>query len=210
MDSESRLRIVLADDHRVFAQSLELLLRAQRSVKMVHAYFSGGELLASDRTPLADVVLLDIRLPDIDGLECVEILRARHPRLAFLLMSGLPNHSTVARAAKLGVNGFVTKCCSFAELMKAIRAVSQGRSYYDLSIRSLSREVDAGVLGDQLSRRELEILRAVTQGCTSRQIAAELSISPRTVEKHRQNIRIKTRKTRAAQLAAHAVAQGLV
>lgn len=210
MPIPSRIRILLAEDHRLFAQSLQLVLRSQPDLTAVHLAHSGRELLDSSHLAKADVVILDLRLPDINGLDCAGELRERFPALKFLVMTGQPSHAAVARAVEVGVEGFITKSCNTTELLRAIRTVAKGRRYFDAAAESLRREVDSGYLGTPLSNRELTIVREVARGLTSRQIAEVLNIRPRTVEKHRQNIRVKTRLTRATQLCAHAHVQGIV
>jgi|UniRef100_UPI00404AD6EB two-component system, NarL family, nitrate/nitrite response regulator NarL len=210
MPQSRRIRVLLAEDHRLFAESLQLILRAQRSVSAVHLAHSGRELLESPHLPKVDVIILDLRLPDINGLDCAGELRAKFPGLKFLVMTGQPSHAAVARALQVGVEGFITKSCDTAELQRALRTVAKGGNYYDASAEALRQEVDSGYLGTPLSNRELAILREVARGLTSREIAETLNIRPRTVEKHRQNIRVKTRLNRSVQLCVHAHVQGMV
>lgn len=164
------MKILLADDHALFAESMELFLQSSKNWSVVDAVRSGRALLDSPHLRSANLVLLDVKMPDINGLDCVAELKASYPNLKYLVLTGQPTHAAVARAMTLGILGFITKSCGVNELLKALQRVANGGEYFDAPTRLLIKEVNAGALGEPLSKRESEILHEIARGLTSTEL----------------------------------------
>lgn len=211
-----KTRLMIVDDHRMFREALRVPLAAENDLEVVGEAGSGGEALAVAADVRPDLVLLDIALPDMSGIEVAARLLAAHPRLHLIALSGYADRLFVAEMLKAGARGYVVKSAGADELIRAIRAVVGGLVF-------LSPEVTGGALGQAgsgtdevappvsvLGPREREVLRLLAGGMRSAAIAAELGISPATVDVHRRNIKRKLGLHTVANLTRYAVREGLV
>lgn len=205
------IRILLADDHRMFREALRIQLVAEKDIHIVGETGSAAGTLAAIRAARPDVVVLDIALPDGNGIDVARTIAARHPDIRIVALSGYVEPMYVEEAMKAGAHAYVVKSAGIEELLRAIRAVLAGH-------RFLSPEVTCGMVPQAsaessparlLTAREKEVLRLLASGRRSTEIAASLGISAATVEVHRRNIRKKLRLNSVAELTRYAIRQGI-
>ncbi|WP_300097756.1 response regulator transcription factor [uncultured Alistipes sp.] len=206
-------RIVLVDDHTLFRNGLRGLLERQEGYRVVGEAGSGEEFLAQLDTLEADVVFMDFSMPGLDGAQTTERALARRPGLRIITLSMFGEESYYSRMVEAGARGFLLKDSDIGDVLEAVETVMEGGSYFSpqllssLTGRMRSREDAAD---DQLSSREREILVAVCRGLSNQEIADELFISKRTVDKHRANILEKTGCKNTASLVVYAIRNGIV
>ena len=206
-------RIVLVDDHTLFRNGLRGLLERQEGYRVVGEAGSGEEFLAQLDTLEADVVFMDFSMPGLDGAQTTERALARRPELRIITLSMFGEESYYSRMVEAGARGFLLKDSDIGDVLEAVETVMEGGSYFSpqllssLTGRMRSREDAAD---DQLSSREREILVAVYRGLSNQEIADELFISKRTVDKHRANILEKTGCKNTASLVVYAIRNGIV
>ena len=206
-------RIVLVDDHTLFRNGLRGLLERQEGYRVVGEAGSGEEFLAQLDTLEADVVFMDFSMPGLDGAQTTERALARRPGLRIITLSMFGEESYYSRMVEAGARGFLLKDSDIGDVLEAVETVMEGGSYFSpqllssLTGRMRSREDAAD---DQLSSREREILVAVCRGLSNQEIADELFISKRTVDKHRANILEKTGCKNTASLVVYAIRHGIV
>ena len=206
-------RIVLVDDHTLFRNGLRGLLERQEGYRVVGEAGSGEEFLAQLDTLEADVVFMDFSMPGLDGAQTTERALVRRPELRIITLSMFGEESYYSRMVEAGARGFLLKDSDIGDVLEAVETVMEGGSYFSpqllssLTGRMRSREDAAD---DQLSSREREILVAVCRGLSNQEIADELFISKRTVDKHRANILEKTGCKNTASLVVYAIRNGIV
>lgn len=214
------IRVVLTDDHTILRDGIRALLSLQPDLEVVGEAGNGQELLALLESTSADVVLMDINMPVMDGFAAVEQLRERYPALRVLVLSMLDHENYVHRMLEAGAHGYVLKNADITEISHAIRTVAAGRPFLctELGLDLLNKLVRiSGVVPEgnrmksgDLSKRELEVLRLIAEGLTNAEIADQLFTSKRTIETHRQNIIEKTKTKNTAALVKFAVSNGLL
>jgi len=210
----SSIRILIVDDHEVIRTGLATLL-AGSDVEIVGEAGSGKEAISLTQELKPDVVLLDIRMPDLDGLATLERIRAKMPDQRVVMLSTYDNPTYVARAVALGANDYVLKGSSRDDLLATLRSVADGES--PSRTGELKRIASAmkvrQVMDDDdvpLTQRETQVLRHVALGLSNKEIGRSLEISVETVKEHVQNILRKIAVTDRTQAAVWAVRKGLV
>jgi len=214
---ENKIRILLADDHAVLRSGLKLLLHNQPDMVVIGEARDGQETIELCKTLKPDVLLLDLNMPGKTGLQVLEELKDTKTRILILTM--YDDVAYLRQAVEWGAAGYILKSAADTELISAIRTVAQGASYFDPALmKSLvdyivnSKENKPASKREMhhLSEREKEVLRLVALGYTNRQIAEELTISIKTVEAHKTNIREKLKLKGRAELVRFAIEQGLL
>lgn len=210
-------KIILVDDHSLFRNGLRGLLERNEGCRVVDEASSGEEFLSLlEQTECApDIVFMDFSMPGLDGARTTEIALSRHPDLKIITLSMFGEESYYSRMVKAGARGFLLKDSDIGDVFEAIEAVMGGGSYFSPQLlSSLTGRMhvrDHNELADeQLSSREREILIAVCRGLSNQEIADELFISKRTVDKHRANILEKTGCKNTASLVVYAIRNGIV
>ncbi|MBJ6110720.1 response regulator transcription factor [Hymenobacter sp. BT523] len=212
------IRIIVVDDHALVRSGLRAVLAAQPGLRVVGEAAHGQELLDQLPAMPADVVLLDLNMPVLDGVATAERLRARFPGLAILVLSMLAHEHNVVQAFEAGANGYVLKNADTSEIVAALHAVAAGRRFLstEIGLAMLHKVVStqpgkpAGAITEPLTARELEVLQCIADGLTNGEIADKLFASKRTVETHRQNIIAKTHAKNTAALIKFAAQNGLL
>jgi DNA-binding NarL/FixJ family response regulator len=212
------IRVVVVDDHDLFRAGLSSLLGAQSDIEVV-AQASGGRMavrLADELRP--DVVLMDLRMPDVDGTDATRGILERNPATRVLVLTVSTDDGDVEAALNAGACGFIAKDTPVAAVAVAVRAAAQGVAWLSpraaevvlgrIRQRAPEREPDGGV-EEQLSARELDVLRLVARGMENADIAEALAISPRTAKNHVSNILAKLGMPSRVQAAIYAVRRGL-
>ena len=215
MSAPGVTRVLLADDHNLVRAGVRKILEAHRGFRVVGEVANGREALAALEKEPADVLVLDLTMPDLDGFEVLARARDLRPKLRILVLTMHANAEYVSRAVREGADGYLLKDSAVQDLVAAIEAVMAGRAYYSPPVqRELGRLVREGAAFahplDSLSEREREVLRLVARGLATKEIAAELEISPRTVDTHRANLMRKLGLRSVALLTQFALREGLI
>ncbi len=207
--TDTRLRVALADDHEMVRAGVRMLLEALGDVKVVIEAGDGEMLLeALERTP-ADVALVDLTMPGMDGLTAIRRIRAAFPELRVMVLSMHASADQVRAAVDAGASGYIPKDAPDFELRHAMRAVVAAGAYFSPGIARKLLEPARPVQGD-LTARQLEILTLLARGKPAREIALALGLSPRTVDSHRARIMERLKINNIAGLTRYAVRQGLL
>lgn len=216
--STERYKIILVDDHTLFRNGLKGLLNRYPECEVVGEASDGMEFLELlEKTP-CDVVLLDIDMPRMNGIEAVQLALARYPELKVVTLSMHGDEEYYFRMVEAGVKGFLLKNSEIDEVRAAVTAAGSGGSYFSQELlRSLVGSLKSSTPGqtadretETLSERETEVLLGICKGLSNQEIADELFISKRTVDKHRANILDKTGCRNTANLVVYAIKNSLV
>jgi len=198
------VKILIADDHTIFREGLKHILTEYPDMIVADEARNGREVLDKIWNNDYDMVLLDISMPGMTGLEALKQLKNDRPKLPVLVLSMHPEEQYAVRALRAGASGYLTKESAPDELMTAIRKISQGRKYITSSLAErLAQEMEADSekpLHDVLSDREYQVLRMIAEGKTVKHIAEELSLSIKTVSTYRTRIMEKMRMSTNAEL----------
>lgn len=210
------IKVLLVDDHRILREGLKSLLKNSLDIEVVGEASDGREAVAKAAQLRPDVVLMDLVMPVMNGIEASQRILADYPSTAVLILSSSQDRANVTAALKAGAKGYLGKECILAELEKGIRAVAAGKSYLDpriteLLINMYTQKNSQDTLGNfvTLSRREQDVLRHTADGRNTKDIAFILNISVKTVETHRLNIMKKLNVNSVAGLTKYAVREGL-
>ncbi len=215
--SQNQIRILLVEDHRILREGLRAILTAQSDLAVVGEAVDGNEAIRRARELQPDVVLLDLSMPRMNGLEALKGIKRVADRVRVIILSAHKDGEYVQGALQAGADGYVTKDSSGDELVTGIRIVVTGACYLCRAINDRvnptgigERSHNSTLVGDLLTPREREVLKLVAEGYRSRQIAEFLSISEKTVEKHRTSLLRKLQVTNVSGLTAYAIAHGIV
>jgi DNA-binding NarL/FixJ family response regulator len=212
------IRVVLVDDNTLFRQGLRALLSAHAEFTVAADLCGGKDAVQTALEARPDVVLMDIMLSGVNGLEGVSQIKRRQPHVKVALLTTFRTDDYVREALRVGTDGYVLKDASFDELLMALRWVAQGKKYLspDVSGHVVHSFLNPGSNGAKhsrleiLTRRERSILQLIAEGRTNRGAAEFLSVSPKTVEKHRANLMHKLGLRNAAELTLAALELGLI
>lgn len=213
-----KLRILLADDHVVMRTGLRALLERQSNLEVVGESENGRETIALASSLKPDLVVMDVGMPVLNGIEATKTIVAENPATAVIILSMYSDESYVMRALKAGARGYLLKDSAPADLISAIQAVSQGKSFFSPKVSRILAEDYVRVLKqkgavdsyDLLTSREQEILQLLAEGKANKEVATALNISPYTVETHRKHILEKLNLHNPAELILYAVRKGII
>lgn len=211
-------RILLADDHAVMRHGLRLVLEEQKDFQVVGEAGDGREAAAMTETLKPDVVVLDITMPNLNGIEAARQINAKHPGVAIVILSMHSDESYVLRALKAGARGYLLKESQESDFIRAIRLVSQGQAYFSPAVSRLLVEDYVRQLQDRdiedsyelLTPRERELLQLIAEGKSNKDIANLLNLSVHTIETHRGNILEKLNLHSIPELILYAVRKGVI
>jgi two-component system invasion response regulator UvrY len=208
------VRVGIADDHPITRSALRCYLDEQEGIQVVAEASSGREAIDLVRTQALDVLLLDLDMPGQSGIDALTMIRAKAEHVAVLILSGYPEHQYAVPLIRNGASGYLNKACEPAEIVSAIRRVSQGGRYITPAVAELlaSQVItpSPGGLHEQLSARELQVFLKLAQGCSAGQVAAELSLSAKTVSTYRARLMRKLEARSNSDLTYYALKHRLL
>jgi DNA-binding NarL/FixJ family response regulator len=217
MTTPLKIRVLLADDHEVVRSGLRMVLEAQSDIEVVAEAGDGAQALEQALSGEIDLTVLDVSMPRMTGLQAAAEMHRRRPELRILMLSMHDNEQYFFEALKAGASGYVLKTAANRDLVEACRACMRGEAFlYPPAVATLVRDyLDGARLGeappeDPLTARELEVVKLIAEGHTSEEIAAELVLSKKTVERHRANILDKLGMRNRVDLTRYAIRRGLV
>jgi two-component system response regulator NreC len=210
------IRIILADDHTIVRHGLNKLIQQQEDMEVIAQTADGHSTVELTRELSPDMVIMDIGMPDLNGIDATQQIIREFPQVKVIGLSMHSGKKFVIEMLKAGASGYLLKDCALEELTTAIKAVASGKSYLSPSItdvvvenyvrHSQKKESSAFSL---LSQREREVLQLMAEGKTTKQIGLKLHISPKTVEGHRLRIMEKLNMDSVAKLTKYAIQEGL-
>ncbi len=209
-------RILLADDHQILRHGLRVLLEKESGIEVVGEAEDGRRAVDLARTLKPDIVIMDLQMPVLNGIEATRQILAKNPncRVIFLSMSSDP--IVVRQAIQAGARAFVLKDCAYDQLIKAIGAVKKGEQYLSPKIVGVvltdyMKQLDGGegMAPSILTSRETEVLQLLAEGRTSKEIGGILGVSVKTVDTHRQNLMAKLDLHSIAELTKFAIKEGI-
>jgi len=209
----SEIKVMLVDDHAVVRMGFKMLLETSGDIKVIAEADSGEEAIKSFQEHNPDVIVMDITMPGIGGMEAIERMLAKDSAAKVLVLSAHEDSVHPKRVLNAGAMGYLTKRSAAEELVKAIRSVSAGKKYIEagvaqqMAIQQLSGEENPI---DVLSEREFEVFMSLAKGKTTNEIAETLFLSPRTVGTHLYNIKQKLNASNSAEIALIAMRSGLI
>lgn len=217
------IRLLLADDHKIIRDGIKSLLAEEPQIQVVGEAANGVELLDILTHTTAEVALIDINMPEMNGFDTAKRMKEQFPTVKVLALSMLDHENYINQMLDAGASGFLLKTAGRQELVHAICSVAGGTPYIcseiALSLLQKLRNIQSGQrtsvenkekTGSDLSKREIEVLQLIAQGYTNAEIAEQLFTSRRTIETHRQNLLEKTSSNNTATLIRYAISNGLI
>jgi len=214
----TQIRILLADDHTVMRSGLRLLLERQPNLKVVAEAADGREAVAMATAEKPDVVVMDIAMPHLNGVEAARQIVNQRPETAVAILSMHSDESYVIRSLKAGARAYLLKDSAEADLLEAIRAICEGKSFFSPAVRRILKEdymhqleeMGAEDSYELLTTREREVLQLVAEGKSNKEVANLLNLSLYTVETHRTHILQKLNLHSVPELILYAVRKGII
>jgi DNA-binding NarL/FixJ family response regulator len=214
----SKLRILLADDHTLMRQGLRRIVEEQEDWEVVAEASNGRDAtrLALELKP--DIAVVDIAMPQMNGIEAIRQITRRAPAVRVLVLSMYPDEAYIVQALQAGARGYLLKDSADTELVRAVRAIVDGKSFFSPAVSRVLLDdyvrylTERGITDryDSLSEREREIFQLVAEGRSNKEIAQLLYVSPSTVETHRAHIMEKLDLHSAAEIVLYAVRKGVI
>ena len=210
------IRVILADDHAIVRDGLCRSMQQEEGMEVIAQAANGHEAVKLAQTQRPDIVIMDVSMPNLNGIEATRAIVAQCPEVKVLVLSMHARKSFIAEMFRAGAKGYLLKDCEFDELAHAIRIVAEGKSYISPAITDVvidgythqSHGMDFTVFS-VLTPREREVLQLLAEGNSTKQIGQRLFISPKTVEVHRLKIMDKLNLNNVAQLTKYAIQEGL-
>lgn len=209
------IKLLLVDDHKIMRDGLIALMADELDINIVAQAGTGAEAVEKALEHVPDVVVLDLSLPDMGGIEVIRRILTNNSRIKVLVLSMLMDRNCVLESLESGARGYLAKDCAAEELVAAIRAVHDGKPYLctgaqEIMIQGCSPSSAAAQTKPSLTKRELEVLRLTAEGCNTKEIAFNLGVSVKMIEIHRMNLRKKLGLKSIAQLTTYAARIGVI
>ena len=208
--------ILIADDHAIVRTGLRALLRSEAGLQLIGEATGGYEAIELVGKTRPDILILDLSMPDLDGIAVTRQLKPEYPDLRILILTVHEDEAMLREAIRAGASGYIVKHAAEAELIAAIKAIRRGDLYVDpamlrvLLVESPKPRTEQPASPDPLTPRETDVLKLIVQGYTNRQVGEELGISVRTVEGHRANLLEKLGLRTRVELVRYARDHGLI
>jgi len=214
-----RITVLLAEDHQIVREGFRSLLKHENDIEVVGEAETGRQAVQMVRKLRPAVVVMDIAMPLLNGLEATRQIRKDTPETRVLILSAHNDDAYVEQMSELGAAGFLLKQTSSHDLATAIREVQKGNTFFSPSVskrvhdrdqKTVDREGNVKKKNNRLSSREVEVLQLIAEGKANKQVAAELGVSFKTVDKHRQHLMSKLNIHDVAGLTRYAIAEGII
>jgi two-component system response regulator DegU len=216
---EGKIKLVIADDHKLFREMLRLALRPEKSIKIVGEAATGRQAIDAINNFKPDIALLEIILPEMEGIEVLPVIREKSPETKVLMLAAHKDEAKIFKALKAGAKGYVSKDASVSDLIKAIQTVHKGELWVERkqmarffdreAVHNPTREGQLAKKKGVLTAREKEVLSLLSTGRTNKEIAKALFISEKTVKSHLNSIFRKLKVSHRLQAILHAINRGL-
>jgi len=203
------IKVMLVDDHAIVRDGLQMIIATQRNMQVVAGIGNGAAAVEAAQSLRPDVVVMDISMPELNGIEAARKMLSSNPQLKIIILTMHESPEYVSQALKAGAMGFVLKKSAGIEIIKAIREVVRGHRFLGREIEALV-EVEDGDPYETLSQREKQILKLVAEGKTSKEIAEMIFISPKSVETYRSRFMRKLGIDNVAGVVKYALRRGLI
>ena len=208
-------KIAITDDHVMVLKGIESMLSETKEIVVVGTYETGKQTIENLKKDAPDVLLLDINLPDADGIELCKKILKEHPALKIIALTNFDEISFVKRILNNGASGYLLKNTQRIELLEALKTVLSGEQYLQKSIKNkiLNKAIgkrESNLFMPKLTRREQEVLKAIAEELTTQEIAEKLFVSVKTVETHRMNLMSKLGARNSVGLIKNALEKGLI
>lgn len=207
------IRVVLADDHRIFLDGISVLLRDVEGIELAATAGNGREALRLIETLKPDVAILDINMPELDGIEVAKVVRRQVDNCKVLILTMSNKHSYIEKAREAGACGYILKNAGKEEFLLAIRKLAAGQNYFASEVMEtlmMGRNTSQAMHDIELTEREMEVLRLVAKGLTAPEIAEKLFISEHTVKSHRKSLLSKTNSRNSVELVMFSMEHRLI
>lgn len=209
------IRVLLVDDHIVLRDGLKSLLNHESDIEVIGDVGDGREAISAVESLQPDVILTDISMPGLNGIESVRMLRHEHPTLKIIILSMHSGQEYVLQSLQAGANGYVVKQADASEVLAAIRSVMAGGAYLSPTIskhliNDYLSQTPEEISGPKLTTREREVAQLIAEGQSTREISETLTISVKTVETHRMNIMKKLNAKSATDIIKYALKKGWI
>lgn len=209
------IKIVIADDHPLITEGLKNMLNEQSNIKIVNIFHDGESLLESVKGLNADVLLLDINMPGMQGDDVAREVLKHFPAMSIIVLTNLDNIYYINNMLQIGVRGYILKNIGSEALIQAIETVYSGGKYLDVVVQERMSEINTQLkkqqnLGNMLTRREKEVLQLIAENNTSKEIAEKLHLSKRTIDHHRESILAKMDVKNVSALVKKAIELGML
>jgi DNA-binding NarL/FixJ family response regulator len=208
--NKTKIKIIIVDDHKLFRNGLKFILGEIEGLEVIGEASNGIEFLELLKYFKPDLVLMDISMPEMNGVEACQHAFEKYPDLKVLVLSMFGEDAYYNTMIDLGVKGFILKDTDNAELRTAIHAILDGNSYFSQELLLKLLRNKSAVPGIKISRRESEILALICKGLSTNQISDQLHISHRTVERHRASLLDKTESSNSISMAIYAIKNNLI
>jgi DNA-binding NarL/FixJ family response regulator len=200
------IKLAIADDHKMFCAGLRSIIETKNDIEVIKSVPNGALLLEYLENNEVDIILMDINMPEVNGIEASKIILEKYKSTRIIILSMLKKPLIIRELLKIGVHGYILKDTETKELLNAIYAVNEYKKYYDPRVKEVFLEYFSKSKYPEtikLTARETEILKLIYKGNTTQEIADKLFISPYTVETHRKNLMIKSGCKNALELAKY-------
>ncbi len=216
-----RVKIMIADDHQLIIDTITILLKDAPDMDVLEEANNGNEVLDILSRRKIDLVLMDIEMPELNGIDTTKAIRDRYPDVKIMALSGTKDGKTISKMLEAGASGYVLKNCTKDELVSAIRKVARGSKYFSSDVseaimntfaeaKERQKSMQNVLQKDHLTVREIEIIRLIAEGLSNAEIAEKLIRSPRTIDTHRTNIMKKINVHNIAGVIKYAMANGIL
>jgi DNA-binding NarL/FixJ family response regulator len=214
------INILIADDHTMFADGIESILKDEKEISSVKKCFDGKSVMEILSTDTIDIILLDVNLPDMSGIEVCKLVTEKFPKVKVLAISMFNEESYVSEILNNGAKGYILKNTGKTELLRAIKTIYENDSYFSKDVMDtimkglMTNQTRTGRHGHKeipkISKREKEVLKLIIEEYTTQEIANHLFISLKTVESHRSSLLAKLNARNSAGLVRAAIENGLI